>query len=475
MKKEDIFIAVGEVDERFLKESENYRGNRSVYKWTSAVAACLALVFIALAVVSAFLGDTPPYTTDYVPAFSESYVLNAAAFPENISGISESRLVFDASASQSSPSQAPSRYFKVDSFVVKAEFTEELTDTYMRFDSSAELKVIKLKTLEVIYGKNVPDEFYYIVFASSRKDLSSADTLIISMDQCGTEGYVLKNTQKNCAEALSLPVFYHSTVDNIIFFKDDICVANDSPYLTEEQKARMISYNGCTQEHTVTMIKNILADPDGMEEKDVYYYGVGKEPRVISCRDMESNAAKELLEYVKPFENGVFVQSFVNSGTSIRYIRYINGCPANEVITLNTNTEEVKYSGEKFTANDLENLENIAVHIEKLTETYPQTPPKPPHTDESGKKLCCVEMRAHYIKADGVVYGVLKTTWEYCKTGKKNVRYYDDRYILCTAGRSMIYQREEIYAEFGRISDMSLLVSAWEYEKEYVLPPEIQY
>ena len=308
MKREDIFIAVGEVEERFLKESEDYRGNKSIYVWTSAIAACLAFAFVALALLNSFLNPTlPPPISDPIPTYNGSFMLNAAVYPENISGISASKLVFDGSGAQMPSGSAPLRYFKVDSFVVKAELVEELPDTYTKFGSTSAMKVVKLRTLEVIYGKNVPDEFFYIMFNNtSCKDLSKADTVIISMEQCGMENYVLRNVEENSAEALSLLVFECSTgTDNIIFFKNGICVAKDSPYLTEEQKERMISYNGCTEEYTLSMIKKILADPDGMEE--IYYYGVQKEPYAISCNNIDGSKAREVLDYVKPFENGPVV------------------------------------------------------------------------------------------------------------------------------------------------------------------------
>ena len=89
---------------------------------------------------------------------------------------------------------------------------------------------------------------------------------------------------------------------------------------------------------------------------------------------------------------------------------------------MNTVTGDIDYDGERFVTKDLEKLENISMHIEKLAEVYEIEPPKPPHTNEKGKKLLSVDMRAYYVKIDGAVYGVLGIIWEYCKIGHKNIR-----------------------------------------------------
>ena len=104
---------------------------------------------------------------------------------------------------------------------------------------------------------------------------------------------------------------------------------------------------------------------------------------------------------------------------------------------INLETEEVTYSEVRYSEEELRSILNLSEHITKLKEEYTTQLPMPPHIDPQGKELSALSVFGWYIKIDGNIYGVVKTTWLYHGMRYDDhlnhdllYKYYDDSYLL---------------------------------------------
>lgn len=465
MKNKMLLEAIGNAEEKYLEESERYRGKKGAR--IRLVAACLALILAAVPLMYFLFGEKNALPQD-------TLVFNALEAPERLSGDAEALLSFGGAAEETGATSPPRYYFDVDAFVVRAELEEILPGTY------GKNKIMKFRTLEAVNGKNIPEEFYYMISGSLEGDFFAYDTFIISMRQKGTEGYVIENTAESRYDVLELPLFSgfsRTELGDFIAFTDgkfDERLWQDKSWVYGYQFAEMmldagstelVVYRGCTEEYTLGKIRSMIASR-GETSTDISAAGT----------DFTGAEAKAALEYVKPFENGVFLQKLIYSQhgvKSIKYTRYINNCETDEYIIINTEDETVSRSAQKYTEKDLEELENIALHIADMKERYSAEPPAPPHTNESGKLLHTLKIQGRYAKKDGVVYGIIEIYWTYGKKGSshydKYIRYYDDKFILY--GNDTHIPEEVSREEFAALADFDEPVRRYEYGKEYYVLP----
>jgi hypothetical protein len=272
-------------------------------------------------------------------------------------------------------------------------------------------------------------EYYFV-------DMTAYDSLIISMVQEGAENYVIKNVTRNRIEVLPLFPFrdhsYEPVLGNMIAFTDGIFDESlwestnwrygyqwGKHYLDDPDEAAypLMVRRGGTEAEAIENIKSEIG-----QSKGVY-------SNIVSL-NFQSEAAREALEYVKPFENGVFEQSIAPNRDGIKFRRFINGCQTEETVTIRFETEEVVYSDVRYTAEDIKNLVNVAAGVADKAKEYAEVLPVPPHTDPNGKKLMCLNVFGWYAKVDGKIYGIIKTAWRYENPDDMYVQYYDDLYLL---------------------------------------------
>lgn len=170
------------------------------------------------------------------------------------------------------------------------------------------------------------------------------------------------------------------------------------------------------------------------KSKDYYDYPDDYKGCTVLTLDFQTQAAKDAIGYVAPFQNGVFSQATdpYFDGRLI-FTRYINGCQTEETVTIDLNTEEVTYSEVRYTAEDLENLENIAAQLSILADAYEKQTPRPPHVDPEEKDLQSLHLFGWYVKRDGKLYGVIETVWRYLEDHSREdyyVDYYDAAFLL---------------------------------------------
>lgn len=459
--------SIEHINEKYVIEAKRKKAS-SILRY-GLLAACVALVISSTAL--AFLFKTPPANTetslppvDYTPI-----IFNPVSSPETVSG---SPLVFvkEPSYYDGISAAPPAMEFGFTGIIVKAEIVNVLPDVYYELNSYSyskpmAYKLIQFHTLDVISGKNVPEYFYYRIYESLEVDFSPYDFFILSMSQLGTENYVLRNGSKNTIDTFPLTVFYTGgeIYGNILAFTDGVFdealwqnenwffgyqFLRDYLDAPDNYSSYIAVKRGCDEQYTRDKINEEI-DKWREHRGDNY-----TEPQVRSL-EFSTPQAKAVLEYVKPFENGVFAQRF--NYPFVTYERFINGCYTGEYVSIDLTTEEISCSETKYDSSDLTAIENISLQISALAEQYRNEQPSPPHiTDTEGKKLNSLFLYGWYVKTDNGMYGVVKTAWEYI--GEVEVyelkclaSYYDESYILYDMSNSTAraVTREELISVIG--------------------------
>ena len=469
------------IEEQLTQWELLHKGNRRNRIWLSlgAAAACLAILAGTILLNPIQAGPHSEPTSMNVPQQTQIPTDIVETQPplkmDNFSDLTGSSLEFVTGSSTEIPSggQAeacpPAFEFQYMNYVVVARVKNHLPDTYYKLDVSSTYKptayrLVEMELVQAIHGTDMPTEFLYLLPEYLYVDMSVYDSLLIAMTQLGTEGYVLRNSTLNRMEACNVPVFcdegHQPELGNIIAFTDGIFDESlwqhkswkygyqfGGYYLDNPQYGDLVVSRGGSLEETLTEINSRL---DAYQQR----LGDGYQPPTPVTLDFETQAAKDALDFVKPFENGVFSQLLETRtlGGRLTFRRYINGCQTEETVSINLTTEEVTYSDVRYTSEDMENLQNIALYLSEQAAAYAKEIPTPPHIDPEGKDLLCLSLYAWYAKVDGKLYGVVKTAWRYKEDIDWGIQYYDDEYVLfdITAGTAAHVSRDDLLDLLGQ-------------------------
>ena len=483
MKENEFLDGVSNIEsdvvERFVSmdnklQKKAYKPkSKGIWLRFGAIAACFLLIVSAVLVVPMLYDDDldvipGPGTTDNPVVNHPNYIpsiFDATVSPEQLNGNSLEFIVGSSVSISGGESTAPPRFEFSHGIAVKAKVVKNHPDKYYKLDTSSEFRptayrLIQMETIEVINGINVPQYFLYLIPEYVYVDMSVYDSLLISMDQIGVENYVLKNATQNRMESFELPVFAdyqdNPELGNIIAFTDGIFdeslwqnetwrygyqFADD--YLDNPESDDLVVARGDSISEVISAIK---------KQFDEWYILANRALTVITL-NFKTQEAKDAIEYVKPFENGVFSQTYLpyNGNGELIFRRYINGCQTEETITIDLLTEEVTYSEVRYAKEDMVQMENISAHLSEKAIEYAEQLPLPPHTDPNGKDLLCLNLYAWYVKVDGKMYGVVKTVWRYKEKDNYFIQYYDDAYVLydMSAGTATDISRDDLVAIIG--------------------------
>ena len=491
MKENEFLDGVSNIEpdvvERFvsmdnkLQKKANKSKTKGIWLRFGALAACFLLIVSAVIVVPMLREGDPgvivppdetnndvgvnprPGTTDNPIVNPPDYtpiIFDATVSPELLNGNSLEFIVGSSVSMSGGESAAPPPFKFSGGIAVKAKVVKNHPDKYYKLDVSSEYRptayrLIQIETIEVISGENVPPYFLYLIPEYVYVDMSVYDSLLISMSQIGVENYVLKNATQNRIESFELPVFAdyqdNPELGNIIAFTDGIFDESlwqnetwlfgyqfASYYLDNPEAGNLVVFRGDSESTVIAAIKKQFDE----------WHPAGYQEPSVSTVDFTTKAAKDALEYVKPFANGVFSQTYLpyNGSGELIFRRYINGCQTEETIRIDLLTEEVTYSEVRYTKEDMEQIENISAHLSEKSNEYMEQLPTPPHTDPEGKELLCLNLYAWYVKVDGKLYGVIKTAWRYKEKDDWFIQYYDDSYVLydMTAGTATDISRDDL-------------------------------
>lgn len=466
---DEVLISIK--DKAFAKTKLRYNNKSPKTVWFrfGAIAACFALIVSAIIVVPRLIEDTmppddsgvvlPPNKIEYTPV-----IFDATVSPEQLNG---SGLEFIVGGGGGGGGSAPPNFeFITSDFIVKARVVNNYPDVYYKLDVSSEYKprayrLIQMECLEIIRGKKVPQYFLYLIPESLFVDMSVYDSLLISMSQLGAENYVLKNEVKSQMESFDIPIFAdyqeQPELGNIIAFSDG--VFDESLWKTEswiygyqfarlildnpQQYGDIVVYRGDSESDVIENIKKRI-------DNQIAYYKV---PTLVTL-NFSTKEARDAVEYVKPFVNGVFSQTYqqyVGNNGQLVFRRFINGCQTEETVTIDLKTEKVTHYTIRYTSEDMSKIENIAVYLSDKATEYAEQLPTPPHTDPEGKEILRLNLYAWYVKINDKVYGVIKTTWKYMEQDNYYIQYYDDSYILydMTESTAMDISRDDLVKIIG--------------------------
>ena len=166
--------------------------NKNVWLRFGAIAACFLLIVSAVIVVPMLREDDPgiiPIVNIQTPTSAPHYYGN-----ESSSGMS-----LDASMDANPVGIS-----------VTAKLIEMLPDTYTFFDdwNQHEYRLLRMKTVKLLIGTEMTEEFYYMVPVAFMTDFSVFDSFLIkNMAQFGYEYSVMYNQTQGKAEQLSLVLF----------------------------------------------------------------------------------------------------------------------------------------------------------------------------------------------------------------------------------------------------------------------------
>ena len=483
MKENEFLDGVSNIEsdvvERFVSmdnklQKKAYKPkSKGIWLRFGAIAACFLLIVSAVLVVPMLREEDPgvipgPGTTDNPVVNPPDYtpiIFDATVSPEQLNGNSLEFIVGSSVSISGGENTAPPRFEFSYGIAVKAKVVKNHPDKYYKLDTSSEFRptayrLIQMETIEVINGINVPQYFLYLIPEYVYVDMSVYDSLLISMSQIGVENYVLKNATQNRMESFELPVFAdyqdNPELGNIIAFTDGIFdeslwqnetwrygyqFADD--YLDNPESDDLVVARGDSISEVISAIK---------KQFDEWYILANRALTVITL-NFKTQEAKDAIEYVKPFANGVFSQTYLpyNGNGELIFRRYINGCQTEETIKIDLLTEEVTYSEVRYAKEDMVQMENISAHLSEKAVEYAEQLPPPPHTDPEGKELLCLNLYAWYVKVDGKMYGVVKTVWRYKEKDNYFIQYYDDAYVLydMSAGTATDISRDDLVAIIG--------------------------
>ena len=171
--------------------------------------------------------------------------------------------------------------------------------------------------------------------------------------------------------------------------------------------------------------------------------------KTVQHYDFQTDAAKQVMDYVRPFKNGVFVPYGNSHAYGVR--RYINGCPTNEWIQIDMEDETITTSDYRFEDADFENLPDLSAYVTSLdlSQIAPQ------HTDPTGKILIFNSAVGWYEKTETGVYAIVRIAWRYYAEEDYYMEYYDETFILLDETGDHIISREELIELIGPNSNIS--------------------
>ena len=344
---------------------------------------------------------------------------------------------------------------------VTARFIEALPDTYTFFDDwkQTEFRLIKMKTISLLAGTKMTDEFYFIVPVGYMTDFSLYDTFVIShMGQFGYDFSVLYNVTQRCAETLDIVIFgssviqYHSLGTNVTAFdKNDMI---DLRLWNSTEAWISMTKSSLDQGKYDSSYTKKQAESEASKWGEIARY-------VHTLKDL-SEDSKALLDILKKLECGVFIPNSTNKlwyfepDIQLECTRYINGFATNETIEFKGKST-VKHSKAQFSSNDLNALPDLPSAYAALKSAFEDGKIIPPHIQNySELRNTSNGIFGWYAKTENSVIGIIRVTW--CFISENYNFYFDDLYYVIEYGAD----------ECKAIDRDSLIEKLGEYEKTYI-------
>ena len=456
MKNRDVIDALSNIDFDLIEDAgrvtRKMSMRRKVARWSS-LAACVCLILAGALLFPLF--EKPPvvnFIDHTVAPWENLWVPGDELSVENhVSGGSEAEM-------------APATLAYKRGLGVVAKVIEILPDVYVNAASSSstdsKYHILRLEILEELYGENIPKELYFRLRSYLDPSLDEYDYIVIGgLKQVGFEDYAMTNVTQKRAENFTLMFECSGFTARgaILPFKDGVFSLEHWKkdgwlnWFRDEWENLTVgsfcfgdedfpAWEGCTLEETKQAIE-ALRDPEK--------YNSVTFDRVRTNEIFATEEQKEILAYLKPYDNGLFAQSaYCNSGT-VWYTRNIGGFITNETIRM-TDEGDIEYKGERFTQQDLESIQDLGAFVSALDLNAVNPPHTPGHEQ---MEIVTRYFKAKYVKHNGVVYGVVRIVWTLKQPGEswRDTLYYDDDlyYLIMPDGTYRTVEVEELKEYIG--------------------------
>ena len=454
MKKKEWNEGLNHLDtdlvEKYVEQKDRLRQKNKKQKgiWLriGAAAACFLLIIGAVMIIPN-INNGPDIPITKVPSKAPQYYGNASSIGES---------------EGNQTSLAP------DGICVTAKFIEALPDVYTFFDdwNQNEYRLLRMQTVKLLQGREMTEEFYYLVPVRYFTDFSVFDKFVIKdMIQFSYEYSVMYNKTQGTAEQLNLVVFGYSVYGHNTMGHNVMAFDTDGNF-----DKRL--WNATEDWVKATQGSVIVVDTLENKEKEIQ----DRTPEWLSdlyvhlLKDISGEAAK-VLEQIKSFDNGIYVQPFNRKVTFLlpevqfHATRYINGFATNEKVSIwckewtwtSGDNDIYAYTKARFTENDLKSLPDLPSAMASVTSSYNEGNITPPHiTSYKEKELLNYGIFGWYAKTPHGVIGIIRVTWHY------KYLTYDDAYYIVEYGSD----------ECKPIGRDDLLKKLGDYETTYIYTGE---
>ena len=453
MKKKEWNEGLNHLDsdlvEKYVEQKDRLRQKNkkpnSVWLRFGAVAACFCLIVSAIMVLPMLREDDTGVipgsgTTDDTGVIPGSGITDDNNRPNiPIVNVQLPSLAPQYYGSEATGYGGASAEINTEGVSVIARLITVLPDTYTFYDdwTQTEFHLLKMETVKLLKGENMTDTFYYIVPESFMTDYTIFDKfVIVDMGQYGYENSVLYNKTQSCAERLDIVLLGY--LNTYFYCMGENFMAFDS---NGNFDGRLWGANEYWASST-GWPSNIMGQPNkylngytiAQAEQD-FYSDDGY--RSVSVLDSVSSEAKEALEYIQSFENGLYIQRGDGFKTShypsvqLNFRRYMGGFATNESGMIYA--DSVNWSKARFTKEDEEKLPDLPSAYATIKDSFESGKILPPHIQNHGEMENTVNgIFGWYAKTEGGVIGVVRVTW--CYVSNEYDLCFDDAYYIIEYG-----------------------------------------
>ena len=436
-----------------MRKQQN-KTNKIMIGTLSCLAACCLVILLALGIgeqgPNSGPGTVPP-NPGPVGYLSPAYTLEIG---KNGSGIQYISGTQNPGANGAAEQTIPRFGFNYGYITVVAKAINEVGvyETLVAYGSTQNrtYRVFAMQVIDPLESgmeTGTAGTFFYLLPEHLQGDLTQYDALLISMRQL-PKNFVLRGEDRLIADDyFFVDPFNEPEMGNIIAFTDGVFdeslwQGNGWSYGYELAKRQL-------DEHDDTLLVSrgsTLEEALQRRQAQIDEWGEWAKHATVKHYDFQTEAARQVMDYVKPFENGVFVPKLEGRGYVIR--RYINGCPTNEWIRIDLEDETVTTSDYRFENADLENLPDLAAYITSLdlSKITPQ------HIDPERKLLIYNSAVGWYEKTENGVYAIVRIAWRYSWFVYE---LYDETFILLDEAGDHIISREELIELIGENQNIS--------------------
>ena len=443
MKDQELLMdAMNEIDDDLIEEARTIPPRRTALHWAAAAAVfviVLGSILIPLTNSNSPSPSTPilqiPNLTDptlQAPIPSEPTlptppptdpadiivpdkpVLSAPGFEEGIVGST-------SEGGSTANAEVRPRYVNLTAKAVRM-----LPDTYyITGQRSIKFRLVQMEVIRTLRGQCEVEQFYYILPEAYVTDLTQYDALVIPcLRQFGHVYYVLYNDTKQQLEAMDLVVlgYYPYISARIAAFSDGYI--DTSLWSATDAWAEDFKNNTVKPEHSTL---------EAYEQCMIELHGLGYSDDVVLHHiSPKSDEVAQALDYVKPFNYGVFIPQELQDAAWSYYRRYINGYPTNETVYISSNQA---YHSTCFTDAVIAVLPDLAEGLRTVNEAYDAGEILPPHLKGwEDLRFIKYAIMGWYAYTDNGSYAVIRVSWTYSDDSQKNwedkLRYDDQYYVL---------------------------------------------